>query len=118
MTTISSAIRPILAQVRARLELARISGHILPMSETEWSLSEAKDHFSQLVAAARRGKPQTVTRHGKAAVVVLKAEDYARLEAQGQAPKKTFIQHLMDVPKGEVDLEIERIPAKARDVTF
>jgi prevent-host-death family protein len=86
------------------------------MSKSQWSLSEAKDHFSQLVAAARRGKAQTVTRHGKAAVVVLKAEDYAHLEAQGQAPKKSFIQHLLDMPKG--DIEFERLPLKPRDVEF
>lgn len=86
------------------------------MSRTQWSLSEAKDHFSEVVKAARRGKPQIVTRHGKAAVVVLKAEDYARLAARSENPKKSFIQHLLDIPKGEI--EFERLPLKPRDVEF
>jgi len=88
------------------------------MSKSEWSLSEAKDHFSELVTAARRGQPQTVTRHGKAAVVLVKAEDYARLKSGEQAPTKSFVQHLLDAPKGDADLEILRIRGKPRDVTF
>jgi len=86
------------------------------MSKTRWSLSEAKDHFSELVDAARAGRPQTVTRHGKAAVVVLKAEDFERLKDEGRTPKKSFVQHLLDMPKG--DIEIERLPVKPRDVEF
>lgn len=88
------------------------------MSKTRWSLSEAKDHFSELVDAAREGRPQTVTRHGKAAVVVVKAEDYNAPGADSKSPRKTFIQHLLDMPKGDVEIEIERIPVRMRDVEF
>jgi len=86
------------------------------MSKTEWSLSEAKDHLSELVTAARRGQPQTVTRHGKAAAVVIKAEDYQRLQTLDQTPRKSFVQHLLDMPKG--DIEFERTPFKPRDIEF
>jgi prevent-host-death family protein len=96
--------------------MARISGHILHMRKSEWSLSEAKDHLSELVTAARRGQPQVVTRHGKAAVVMVRAEDYQRLQALDQAPRKSFVQHLLDAPKG--DIEFERIPFKPRSVEF
>jgi antitoxin Phd len=87
------------------------------MSKTRWSLSEAKDHFSELVDAAREGTPQTVTRHGRAAVVVLKAEDYERIQAEIK-PAKTFVEYLLAAPKGDSDLEVERLPARPRDVVF
>jgi prevent-host-death family protein len=41
-----------------------------------WQLQEAKARFSELVQKAIDEGPQTVTRHGKAAVVVLSAEQY------------------------------------------
>ena len=37
----------------------------------QWALQDAKNRFSALVDAALRGEPQTVTRRGAPAVVVL-----------------------------------------------
>ena len=48
------------------------------MARRSWSVQDAKNRFSEVVEAARR-EPQTVTKHGKAAVVVLAAEEYERL---------------------------------------
>ena len=44
-----------------------------------WTLRDAKNRFSAVVEAARRGEPQLVTRRGAPAVVGLAAEEYARL---------------------------------------
>ena len=44
-----------------------------------WKLEDAKARFSEVVRLARERGPQHVTVHGRAAVVVLAAEDYARL---------------------------------------
>jgi antitoxin Phd len=44
-----------------------------------WKLEDAKARFSELVRKARTGTPQTVTVHGKAAVVVV---DSARFEVR------------------------------------
>lgn len=44
-----------------------------------WRLEEAKARFSELVRRARERGPQRVTVHGRDAVVVLSATDYARL---------------------------------------
>jgi len=44
-----------------------------------WNLQDAKARFSELVSKARAGSPQTVTVHGKAAVVVV---DSARFEVR------------------------------------
>jgi len=86
------------------------------MRKTAWSLSEAKDHFSEVVDAARQGAPQTVTRHGKAVAVVVGVEDYERLKGESQPPRKSFVQHLLDMPKG--DLEIEPLRVRPRDIEF
>ena len=40
------------------------------MALPSWSAQDAKNRFSEVVEAARR-KPQTVTKHGKAAVVIV-----------------------------------------------
>ncbi len=44
-----------------------------------WKLEDAKARFSELVRRARERGPQRVTVHGKDAVVVISAADYARL---------------------------------------
>lgn len=43
-----------------------------------WQLQEAKNRLSEVVARALSDGPQTITRHGRAAVVVVDAEQYAR----------------------------------------
>jgi prevent-host-death family protein len=43
-----------------------------------WTLAEAKAKFSELVDRARSDGPQIVTRHGRAAVVVVAAEEWER----------------------------------------
>ena len=43
-----------------------------------WQLQEAKNRLSELVDRALSDGPQTITRHGKPAVVVIDAEQYAR----------------------------------------
>jgi len=49
------------------------------MEDPRWSVQDAKNRFSEVVEAAR-DKPQTVTKHGKRAVVVVAAEEYDRLK--------------------------------------
>ena len=51
-----------------------------------WRLEEAKARFSEVVRQARSEGPQHVTVRGQAAVVVLSAEDYARLAPAAVAP--------------------------------
>ena len=43
-----------------------------------WQLQEAKNRFSEVVDRALSDGPQTVTRHGRAAVVIVSAGQYAR----------------------------------------
>lgn len=82
-----------------------------------WSIQDGKDGFSALVEAARE-KPQTVTKHGKPAVVVVAVEEFARMSEKEGLPKKNFIEHLLSIPQGGEDFEFERIPVVMRDIEF
>ncbi len=46
---------------------------------SSWQLQEAKARLSELVKSAEQDGPQEITVHGRAAVVVMSARDYARL---------------------------------------
>jgi len=66
-----------------------------------WSLQDAKNHFSEVVNAARRA-PQQVTKHGKRAVVVVDAEEFDRLSRKNSrsmaGETKDFVEHLLSMP--------------------
>ena len=50
-----------------------------PAARPEWQLQDAKARFSELFRLAREQGPQRVTKHGREAVVVIPAEEYARI---------------------------------------
>lgn len=83
---------------------------------TDWPLHDAKNRFSAVVNAALSGEPQTVTRHGAPAVVVLAVEEYERLCRAENAGAPTFIDHLLAIPKGGPDDLVDQAPVKLRDV--
>jgi prevent-host-death family protein len=85
------------------------------MAHRSWSVQDAKNRFSEVVAAARR-EPQTVTKHGKPAVVVLAADEYERLRKLKHLKAPSFAEMLLAIPKGDVALE--RLRSKPRDVAF
>lgn len=79
---------------------------------SEWALQDAKRRFSAVVNAALAGKPQTVTRRGTPAVVVVAVEDYKRLCQAEENRAPTFVEHLLAFPQGGE--EFERMPLEAR----
>lgn len=48
------------------------------MSAGTWTVAEAKAKFSELVEQAHSRGPQTITRNGRVAVVVVAAEEWER----------------------------------------
>jgi prevent-host-death family protein len=56
-----------------------------------WQLQAAKQRFSELVERARREGPQVVTKHGRAAAVVVSAEDYRRLKGSDDCPSTNVL---------------------------
>ena len=67
-----------------------------------WTLQDAKAQFSQVVAAAVRGQVQHVTKHGKEAVVILSANEFAALKSGRVTAPASFIDHLLAIPKQAV----------------
>jgi antitoxin Phd len=85
------------------------------MGRQTWSVQDAKNRFSEVVEAARR-KPQTVTKHGKPAVVVVAADEYERLRKLEHLKAPTFAELLLAMPTGGE--EIERLEGCMRDPGF
>jgi prevent-host-death family protein len=85
------------------------------MARQTWSVQDAKNRFSEVVEAARR-TPQTVTKHGKPAVVVVAADEYERLRKLQQLKAPSFAEMLLAMPQG--DVEFERLKATLRTVEF
>jgi antitoxin Phd len=81
-----------------------------------WSLQDAKNSFSAVVAAAIKGAPQTVTRRGKPAVVVLSIAEYHRLSRREAGEAPNFADHLLSMPQDDGSLQRGRI--KPRNVDF
>jgi antitoxin Phd len=82
------------------------------MDDRSWSVQDAKNRFSEVVDAARQ-KPQTVTKHGKRAVVVVAAEEYDRLKKLERQKTISFNEHLLNMPRD--DGTFERIKARLRE---
>jgi prevent-host-death family protein len=85
------------------------------MDDPRWSVQDAKNHFSEVVETAHE-KPQTVTKHGKRAVVVVAAEEYDRLKTLDRQKAISFNEHLLNMPRDNGSFE--RIKAKLRDPGF
>ncbi len=81
---------------------------------TTWSLQDAKNRFSEVVTAARKS-PQTVTKHGKPAVMIVDVEEFERLTAHNKpADKRNFIEHLLAIPKDDGSFTTTRRRPKRR----
>ena len=86
------------------------------MARREWSLQDAKARFSAVVEAAQRGEPQFVTKRGRPAVVVVSASEFATLRKRKRGPEKTFVDHLLAMPKD--DGAFPRMRLRPRKVRF
>jgi antitoxin Phd len=85
------------------------------MPRRSWSVQDAKNQFSAVVEAAK-SDPQTVTKHGKPAVVVVDAELYERLSRLEKVKAPSFKDHLLAIPRGGEDFE--RVEIEFRDIKF
>src|SRR5436305_2277491 len=85
---------------------ARFDGH------RSWKLEDAKARFSELVRRAQSEGPQRVTVRGKEAVVVISAEELARLlPTPSRQPLVEFMESLF-----VEQLDLSREPDRGRDV--
>jgi antitoxin Phd len=83
------------------------------MAQRSWSVQDAKNRFSEVVEAARR-MPQTVTKHGKPAVVVVNVAEYERLRQLERAKAPSFVEVILAMPQD--DGEFPRRIVRMRDL--
>lgn len=79
-----------------------------------WTLQDAKNRFSEVVREAIDVGPQTVTRRGVPAVVIIGAKDYER----ERRPFVSLFDALRPAGFVGVDLNIERDRSPMRDIDF
>jgi len=77
-----------------------------------WSLAEAKSRLSEVIRQAERQGPQTVTRHGRTAAVVVAAEDWKRRRKRRVDLAEFFARS----PLRGSGIKIERIKDRPRDI--
>ncbi len=86
------------------------------MNTKTWSLQDAKNRFSAVVDAALTGSAQFVNRRGRAAVVVVSADEYERLRRAERGEAASLGDLLLAMPQD--DGEFERPGLKPRDAKF
>ncbi len=76
-----------------------------------WTVAEAKAKFSEVVERALSGDPQTVTRNGRTAVVIVSAEEWARKTKR----TGTLCEFFAASPLRGSDLTVERVKDGPRE---
>lgn len=69
--------------------------------QSQWTLQDAKNKFSEVVNAACAGSPQVVTKRGTPSVVVVSMTTYEKLIEQSKAPVPKFTEFLLATPQAE-----------------
>jgi prevent-host-death family protein len=82
------------------------------MPSRTWTVAEAKAKFSELIERAHARGPQTITRNGRTAAVVVSAEEWER-----KTKRRGNLAEFFDAsPLRGSGLVIERSKDRARDV--
>lgn len=74
------------------------------MPKAVWTAAKAKAKFSEVMERAKSEGPQTITRNGRKAVVVVAAEEWERKSR----PAGTLVDFFMNSPLRGSDLKIRR----------
>lgn len=77
-----------------------------------WTVANAKARFSELIDKAKSEGPQTVTRNGKPAAVLVSVEEWEKKTA----PKGTLLEFLQNSPLRGADLNLSRLTDQPRDI--
>lgn len=70
-----------------------------------WSVADAKARLSEVINQAEKQGPQTITRNGRAAAVVVSAEEWRRKTTR----KGSLGEFLFNSPLRGLDLDLDRI---------
>jgi prevent-host-death family protein len=77
-----------------------------------WTVVQAKAKFSELVDRAKELGPQTITKNGRPAAVIVSTEEWARKTGR----KGTLAQFFARSPLAGSGVKIERLKDGPRDV--
>jgi antitoxin Phd len=83
--------------------------------QKEWQLQDAKARFSEVFRLARERGPQRVTKHGREAVVVLPAEEFARL-TEAEARKGSLVEFFAASPLRGSGIDLGRLCDFGREI--
>jgi prevent-host-death family protein len=84
------------------------------MQTDVWTVAEAKARFSELIDKARSDGPQTITRKGRTAVVVVAAEEWEKKTRRSGNIAEFFAAS----PLRRSKLRVERIKGGLRKADF
>ena len=79
-----------------------------------WQLQEAKSKLSEVITEAETTGPQTITRRGDDAAVVLSLKDYKRLLERSEKLSQCFT----NSPLADEDLDFTRSTDSIREFNF
>lgn len=80
------------------------------MKTDTWTVAEAKAKFSEVIDRAKTKGPQTVTRHGRTAAIVVGAEEWERKTTR----TGNLAEFLASSPLRRSNLKIERRTDRVR----
>ena len=84
------------------------------MNSQTWTVAEAKAKFSEIIERARSDGPQTITRNGHTAAVVVGAEEWQRKTKR----VGNLAQFFAASPLRESDLKIRRLKKPPRKINL
>lgn len=79
---------------------------------TDWTVATAKAHLSEVMSRALSEGPQTITRNGRKAVVMVSAEEWEKKTKR----KGSLVEFFANSPLRGSGLDIERIKGRMRSV--
>ena len=82
------------------------------MSAATWTVAEAKAKFSEVIDEARSNGPQTVTRNGRKAVVIVSAEEWDRRTRR----VGTLADFFAASPLRDSDIDLDRVKDGPREI--
>jgi antitoxin Phd len=80
----------------------------------DWKLEDAKARFSEVVRLAREHTPQRITVRGEDAVIIISAQEFAKLLPLLEQPNLHLL--LSQSPLSRLDFEQPSIQSPVRDV--
>lgn len=81
-------------------------------SVNQWTVANAKAHLSQVIEQALREGPQSITRHGRDAVVIVSAEEWESKTKR----KGSLADFFAESPLRDSGLAIERDRETPREI--